>query len=110
MAQTVNQLLLQLNTSGARLERGQEGYRAEADTVIRFCETFYPCPVSQFSQIWKTTKQKILYSRHLMSGNWVKAETALSLFIALPAPAAMSSHQPATGSNYNELYRAELLF
>jgi len=136
MAQTVNQLLLQLNMSDARcssVERSkdgisykgeaillallntalsleQEGHRSEADTVLRLCEKVYPCPVSQYSQIWKLTKQRILFSRFLMSGNWVKAETSLSLIVALPSPAATSSHQPAGGMSYNELYRAELLF
>ena len=29
----------------------QEGYRAEADTVIKLCQKLFPCPVSQYSQV-----------------------------------------------------------
>jgi len=114
MSQTIFQLLLQLNSASNKegisfqgeaialglvniaLSLEQEGLRSEADAVLKLCEDLYPSPISQFSQVWKVSKQKILFSRHLVTGNWGAAESCLSF---------LASHVQDL-----DLFNAELFF
>jgi len=114
MSQTVFQLLLQLNSANNKegvnfqgeaialglvniaLSLEQEGLRSEADAVLKLCEDLYPSPTSQFSQIWKMSKHKILFSRHLVSGDWGAAESCLSFL--------------TSRAQELDLYNAELFF
>lgn len=60
-----------------------EGYRHQTQAILNILKSLYQCPTSQYCQLWKIAEQKILFSRHLAAGDWIKAESALAVLSAL---------------------------